>query len=102
MVYSTDKQKGKKFWKAKVFDCQDMPEKVMRRFFEQNTGDNGSFVSLLVYDEHKPKNEIKDPKNVLFSNMYGYVIERGDDIVADWLFENGTKRGERVLVNRWW
>jgi len=101
MVYSTDKRKGENFWRAQVFDIQNAPDKVREAFFKDNPGANDTFVSYYVYDEYKPATDIKNEREVLFRNRYG-VIERGDDIVADWLFDNGAKKGTRVLVNRWW
>lgn len=102
MVYSTDKRKGEIFWRAQVFDIQNAPEAVKEVFFRDNPGPNDTFISYYVYDEHKPAKDVKNPKQVLFRNRYDHVIERGDDIVADWLFANGAKKGSRVLINRWW
>ena len=114
------------FKSLKVFDCQDMPTEVREMFFEtcgspSFRGGNDCLVSAHVYNERKPISgpefPYKDSPTYKFkySEYKGgeiiydkteknirYVIERGQDVVSDWLFDNGGKIWEEVIIKHWW
>jgi len=73
-----------KFETKKVFDCQDMPEELRRKFFDMwdNKG-NDSFVEWTIGDSFY---EADDPSL----------------LIEDWLLANGAADGEEVVIKYWW
>lgn len=109
-----------KYKKMKVFDCQDMSKEVRKVFFETTEKGNDCYIDWYTYDEQKPV-ELVDPdkcsyKDKLKLDPYNgneiiseeilsgvkYIREKGDDIVSDWLCENGAEIGEKVIIKHWW
>ena len=95
----------KKYKTYKVFDCQEMPKEIRKDFFE-NRGEsksNDCYVEYYVADNWKPLAEVRDKKNIVKQDKVDKCCyERGDDVVSDWLMDNGAKIGEEVLVKHWW
>jgi hypothetical protein len=117
----------KKFKTMKVFDCQDMPQDVRDILFKtcgspSFRGGNDCYVKMYVLEQGKPiqlvepdKCRFKDNKNFKLYEDTGkeiideyiasgvrYVKQRGDHPVGDWLFDNGAKVNEEVIVKHWW
>jgi len=94
-----------KYKMMKVFDCYNMPRDVKDKFFDDSTKGNDCYVSEYCYNEWKPVSEVKNEKNVIlreFSDGEEYAIERGDDIISDWLYDNGAEIWEKVLIKHAW
>jgi hypothetical protein len=116
-----------KYKKMKVFDCSDMPPEIRARFFDKAGspsfgGGNDCLVEWLVHDHWKT---VWDKKGYHFKNIHGeqvpcetyngreilkekknktshIMIERGDNVVSDWLYDGGANIGETVVVKHWW
>lgn len=94
----------------KTFDCQNMPKKVQKEFFDRTDHHgNSCYVEWEVYGEGLFSEEVKANSNVAFIYKGGSTKEdnwlyfvKGDDMVSDWLFENGAKGCSTVLVKHWW
>ena len=105
----------------KVFDCTEMPEDVKKKFYDETRGlSNDIYIRKYVLGEQKPI-EVITPEdccylaklelqpyngNEIFKEeiLSGvkYIIERGDDIVGDWLHDNGAKVCEEIIIKHWW
>jgi hypothetical protein len=105
----------------KVFDCTDMPEDVQKKFYDETRGyDNDIYLKWIVLGEQKaivivkpedccyldkvklkPYNGKEIYKEEILSGIK-YIMERGDDIIGDWLHDNGAKICEEVIINHWW
>jgi hypothetical protein len=111
----------KAFKTMKVFDCTDMPANVQKKFYDDTRGkSNDVYLRKYVLEYQKPIEVIKPEdcsylKNLVLEPYNGneifkeevlsgvkYIIERGDDIIGDWLHDNGAKVGEEVLIKHWW
>lgn len=89
----------------KVYDCRDMPEEVKKKFFERSSKGNDCYVKMYCYLEWKPLSEVKNEKNIIYSETMDkeiYTIERGDDIISDWLYDNKAEIWEEVIIKHWW
>lgn len=118
------KRETQKYKTMKVFNCQDMPKDVRKIFFETAgspsfSGSNDCCVEYYCFLERKPISGPENPYgpsvNFTYSTYNGgeilydkterkmrYIIERGDYIVSDWLFDNGAKLWEEVIIKHWW
>lgn len=101
------------YWMPKVFFMGHMPDDV-RDVFYKHLGSydlEQTYIDWYVHEGSlKPMEDycgreilskcIDDDSHSLPEpcNDDEYVIERGDDIVSDWLFDNGAKIGERVII----
>lgn len=96
-----------KYKNKKLFDCQDMPENLMKTFFDEQSKGNDVIVSRYVHDEMYDIKEkyvkIKDGE-ILYRDEAdpNLVIIRGNDPVSDWLLDNGAELHEEVLIKHWW
>lgn len=107
-----------KFKLMKVFDCDDMPPDVKKKFFKNTEKGNDCYVDWPVHESVKlvgitdqekgswlkSLDEIMDGE-ILFEEVQNGIrsmIQRGDDIISDWLFDNGAKMEERVLIKHSW
>ena len=61
----------------KVFDCQDMPEKLRKEFFAYFEKGNDTFIEW-------------------------QLGEMPEVAINDWLLEHGAEKDEEVLVRHWW
>jgi len=105
----------------KVFDCTEMPEEILKKYYDETRGyQNDIYLHKYVHEEQKPVEVIKPEECSYLDRLmlesfngneilkeeiiYGikYIIERGDDIVSDWLYDNGCKIGEEVIIKHWW
>lgn len=78
----------------KVFDCQDMSDKIRDYFWNVFT-DNVSNDCYIAFDvELMCNDERADP------DMLEYINSNNE--VVDWLIENGAEFGEEVLIKHWW
>ena len=104
--------KIKKYKSMKVFDCQEMPQNIKDAIFEEFSGYNNDIcIEYLVYDEGMLEEDFcgQEIKNVACmckngsrnKNNWIYYV-KGKDIIADWLYQNGAKMGEEVLIKYWW
>ena len=82
----------KKYEVKKVYDCQDMPDKVMRSFFDSTDCGNDVYVDWTVggHEEYETEEE--------------YEENRDDDFKAvdKWLIKNGAEGDEEVIIKHWW
>jgi hypothetical protein len=103
----------------KVFS--NLPGKVGEAFFDKYDDiGNGCYVRYEIYDSGVPI-EIIDESKCMFSkniNLHPntnepiidewitdgvrYVIQKGNDIISDWLVDNGAVMGESVLIDHSW
>jgi len=115
----------KKYKEMKVFS--DLPGKVNEAFFDKYDDiGNGCYVIYDVYDSGTPIEVVDESlcisiygfsflKNINLqpitdepileewvSNGVKYVIQKGQDIISDWLCENGAIKGESVLIDHSW
>lgn len=101
----------KKFKKFKVFDCQDMPSKVKKKFLKDN-GEYNNDVVLNYYVNEPCEYATKEEFEKLDKNTMSFVYEnedgsfnyeiKGKNIISEWLVENGAKVFEEVLIKHWW
>jgi hypothetical protein len=63
---------------------------------------NHCYIEVVVGDEAKPEDEVKNLENVLIDYGDGYFYERGDNVIVDWLIDNGAKEGDEVTFKIWW
>ena len=94
----------------KVFDCQDMPDDVRKRFFcyagDWNTS-NDSFVEWNTSDHYcailsdEVTHGIVTHKGRLSSGTMVSIV-KGYNIVNDWLLDNGADFQETILIKHWW
>ncbi len=104
-----------KYELMKVFDCQDMPEDVRKCFFEKcgspsfNHG-NDCCVEWHAFNTGIFKKELKEDDIIVgevkstgdgFSDVF---FRRGDNIVDDWLHDNGLgfECMKPVIIKHWW
>ena len=87
----------------KVFDCTDMPENVLKKYYDITRGkSNDIWLNWYVHDEqYKPEEHPENTEILYTDERIGYVVKRGVDIISDWLMDNGAKR-EEVLIKHWW
>jgi hypothetical protein len=111
----------KKYKTLKVFDCTDMPRTILDKFYNDTDGvQNDVYLNLYVLDRRKPvelinpdecsyKNNLK-LESITDNEIYTddidsgvrYIRQRGDDIIGDWLRDNGASIGEEVIIKCWW
>lgn len=89
------------FKTKKIFDCKDMPTKVLMAFKEYYTG-NDKYIEWTIW-----KNQNKDALIDLFKT--GREVIAYKFIVDDWLVQHGAEpcknensAGETVLIKHWW
>jgi len=111
----------KKYKIYKVFDCTDMPEEILAKFYEDTRGiSNDVYLKRYVLDCQKPVELVHPDKccykdklelepitdNEIYSEeiLSGvkYIRQRGDDPLGDWLRDNGAKIGEEIIIKHWW
>ena len=87
------------FVNKKVIELSNVPDEKIRKIVYDEISHNNSYCNWYVCDELKPISEVKNQENILrYPNDNGdYVYEIGDDIVSDFLLENGLKMGEQVI-----
>jgi len=69
----------------KVFDCQEMPDKVRRLFFKvADVMSNDVYVSWSV--------QASTPEDTI----------SGVKVVDDWLIAKGAVQHESVIIRHWW
>lgn len=93
------------FKKQIVIDWHDVPKDIhgaIRDIARDRGYHNNSYLEYEVWDHAKPIVEVKDPKNILITFDDEYVYERGDDIIVDWLIDNGANENDCVLFKIWW
>ena len=71
----------------KVFDCQDMPDKIREQFFYREARDSDCYVAWWV--EPKITQETGN-QNEDYTPVDG------------WLLEQGATVDEKVLIHHWW
>lgn len=79
-------KKNKPIYKTmKVFDCEDMPDKIRKVFFskKENFEDHS-------YSSHYVSDPLPDKTN------------HDDNLINDWFVNNGSKRKELVLIYLKW
>lgn len=85
--------------KAIVFDCQDMPEKLRRKYFDKTEAPNDVYVEwywtdfYTVYEGEEPYKP--------------YPSELVDKEIQDWMLVNGltlemVEEDTTILVKHWW
>jgi hypothetical protein len=75
----------------KVFDCQDMPDAVMKVFFEETEGEGNRYND--IYVSWDISGDWRDCDGDTPS----------EKLIDDWLFANGANREDKkVIVKRWW
>lgn len=111
----------KKYKLMKVFDCTDMPRNVRDALVDRYRGhSNNSAIEYYCYPERKAISGPPNPYganvkftydkynggeiiyNVIENDGIQYIIEKGEDIVSDWLHDNGAKMFEEVIIKYWW
>jgi len=88
----------------KVFDCTEMPKEVRKVFFETFQKGNDVLVETYCHESRKPFDEYTGGEIIHeeIDDGIKYVRERGDDIISDWLFDNGAEIEEEVIISHWW
>lgn len=85
----------------KVFDCQEMPADLRKKFFDRFNRGNDTYVKVYVHDEQKPRSEYNGGEVLYVDTELDFIVERGDDPISDYLYDSGAGR-EAVLVKHWW
>lgn len=67
----------------KQFDCQDMPDKIRRMYFDCEEGSNDCWLEWTVSTEPEE-----------YSDEHAKV--------SKWLISKKAKEGEVVLIKHWW
>ena len=95
---------AKEFKTMKVFDVTDMPTDIKELVYEKYRGhSNGFHISFYVYDEQYPEDEHPEGGEIINRDeSCGYVTKKGVDLIADYLYANGAKFHEEVLIKYWW
>lgn len=93
--------------KEYVVDITDsnIPENVRRKVYDDNRKrgyGNNSYIYYYVCDAYKPIKDVKNLDNIVKQTKSGYCYEKGDDIISDWLLDQGLKPNEKVLFRVWW
>ena len=97
-----------KFKTFKLFDSQDMPDKIRKMLTEDDSWQNmsrgnNSICKFYVYAECYDGTEDYVKKGeILWKNEEGMILMRGNDIISDWLFDNGGELWEEVLIKNSW
>lgn len=100
-----------KYKNIKLFDCQDMPDDVRKKFFEYHGRSNDISVEHFIYSENEYCSVKEfDKLNIADDQLIWKEVENGNvsynvlgtDIISDWLHANGAKLHEDVLVKHWW
>jgi len=100
---------GYKKLDKKVFDYLDMPENVKEAFDKYNEDEMGHAKSGLVnidvyqecYDGTEDYVKVKDGEVLWTDDEEGstMLLIRGNDIIGDWLLDNGATPWEEVIIN---
>lgn len=62
---------------------------------------NNSYIYYYVCEEYKPIKDVKVTNNIVIQEGQ-YCYEKGDDVISDWLLDEGLKPGTKVLFRVWW
>lgn len=74
----------------KVFDCQEMPDDVRVKFFEQCQQSNDCYVGWW-------------PESATYVEDDGSIAPNDEHTIVDaWLLANGADPYEQVLIKHWW
>jgi len=97
-----------KIKKEYVVDVQydNVPKHIFDEVFKiakkRGMGQN-SYFKHYVCGTYKPKDEVKDKNNIVIEDPdSGYCYETGDEVLSDWLLEEGIKPGTEVTFKIWW
>ena len=100
------------FKTMKVFDCEHMPKDVRKQFFSKHNKSNDCAVEECVFgaNQYAKSEAAFDALNINSDELIYkevdtggvYYILKGDDIVSEWLLENGAEMFEDVMVKHWW
>ena len=87
------------FVKEKVINLSNVENEDIRKKVYDEINHNNSYTSWYVCDGLKHISEVKNLDNIREypNHNKDYVYEIGDDIVSDFLLENGCKMGEKVI-----
>lgn len=79
----------------KQFDCQDMPEKIKRSFFDATQDEGAGNDTWVEFDIRANKKWYEDEGN---------DPEDYEDKIAvsQWLKKKGCREGSTVLIKHWW
>lgn len=88
-----------------TFDITDIPGKI-RELIYKKYGDsglhNGSYKKYYVHDEQKPRSEYKGGKILHVDKDIDYIVERGDDPISDYFYDQGCKKRQEIILKIWW
>lgn len=97
----------------KVFNISELSKEAQDCISNHCSG----YEKIYVFDEQKPIEVVDASKcsyidnlelsedtggEILFEEILSglrYVVQRGDNALQDWLFDQGVGRGEEILVN---
>jgi hypothetical protein len=86
-----------------VVDVSDLPKNIQNMLYEEAKnrmciGQN-KYFTYYIHDLQKPRNEYKGNEILFVDKSIGYIIERGDNIISDWFYDNeDLKNREQILI----
>lgn len=83
----------KKYKELKAFDCQDMPEKVRKAYFDFESGGEAGNDCWLEFDSDWHLDDLEEMEE---------SMQKSFKIVHKWLMANGASEREEVLIKHWW
>lgn len=86
----------------KVFDCQDMPDDIMKIFFDQNECGNDCLVYYTVNWLRQAEQEDVEMGLTYELSEEEKLEELKAKMLDDWFIENGALNDERIVVSHWW
>ena len=89
-----------KYKLMKVFDCTNMPQDVSSKFMSDSEASNDCYLDRYCHGAWNYKSEHKGGE--ILAEEDDMIIEKGIDIVSDWLYDNGAELGEEVIIKHWW
>ena len=92
--------------KELVCDITDLPSEIRELIYEKYADSgvsNGCYKTFYVHDEQKPRAEHSGNEILHVDEEIDYIVERGDDLIADYFYDNeGLKNREEITLKIWW
>jgi len=86
-----------------VVDITDLPTKIKDLLYNRYKGcSNGGFRNYYIHDEQKTKDEYNGGEILHVDKINGYIVERGDDPISDYFYDQGMKNREKISIKIWW
>ncbi len=88
-----------------TFDITEFPKDIKEYFYKKYSDSsiqNGCYKKYYVHGEQKPRDEYKGGEILFVDKEIDYIVERGDDPISDYFYDQGCKKQQEVLIKIWW